>query len=93
MHFALKIRQDPQTELALLETGAHVSWTLFCREITRRMVLYSRNSCAVPPVPASLTRQRLAGSEVPCAVEPERVWGPADVRKVISADVLPLFSG
>lgn len=93
MHFALKIRQDPQTELALLETGAHVSWTLFCREITRRMVLYSRNSCAVPPVPASLMRQQLAGSEVPCAGEPERVWGPADVRKAISADVLPLFSG
>lgn len=89
VNFVLKIRQDPQTELALLETGAHVSWTLFCRERTGRTVLYSRNSRAVPPVPASLTRQQLAGSGVPCAGESGRVWGPAGVGKGSSADVLP----
>ena len=85
MHFVLKTRQDPPTELALLEADAHwaglpwshtarISWTLFCRTTAGTMVLYSRNSHAMPPVPASL----MAGSGRPrlrclCAGESVRV--------------------
>lgn len=76
VHFVLKTRQDPQTEVAVLEADAHQagllwshtarsSWTPLCRTIAGMMVLYLRNSSAVPPVPASLIRQQLAGSEVP----------------------------